>query len=1559
MARHHPSSRAARPAHLRLRHLILLLGLAGPLAHAAVTLTGPYWTTPGGVVIAGASLLRPDVSVWMANAAPGSFAANAGSVVQLGSLSLGNNGGIATGLLSGAGTRLELHAGEGRVRLEVGNFGSAELTVADGAALDGRASAAACIAGQGWCGVSIGASAGSSGMLTVTDAGSIASFMGSFNVANINVNGGGYGTPGAQTTGDVSVLHGGVLNTERTLIGSSYTGPLGLGSERSIARALVQGEGSSWFVSADSRDNGGSFLDVASGSRARANLDVVAGALMQVQAAAGRDYGLRIGFGGFAEAGVAGAGSVLRLQGDADKGYFHIAEGGTAGLRVADGGRIEGGRSVQVGLTGGNGSLEITGLGSQALWSTGDVSVGNAAEGGLSVNAGGLLRARQLSLAMQQGEASLTLSGVGSRIELTGVDMHRFSAGHWGSAGAVVSAGAVLDASQDAAACAGHWCGALIGQSAGSTASFTITDAGSQASFLGDFNVGGVTVSRPPLEPWTEGTPGGVTNARVEVLNGGLLLTERVNVGGWASPSGSGGERSFSSLVIDGPGSTWRVSGSALANQDAFVSSGTHSGGQADWQIRNGGQLLIEAPAGRQAHLRLAHGGGRSEMLVSGGASQLRLAGTEASINVGESGGWARLRVSDGALVKLQGSDFSYLNLGQGEGSSGVLEILGGGRLEGAQAVNIGQGGQGEALIDGSGSRLDTQRSGGTSGQLIVGGNGPGRLELRNGGGASAFSLGVGNGWDLAGRGEVVLTGAGTQVDLVAVDWHRLGLERGSLLVSGGAVLNGRSNAADCTGHWCGVFLANNAGGDASLTVSGVGSRASFLSNLIAGGSYVTAPPDTPYTLGRAGAGSQVRIEVLDGGLLETEAVSLGYGPQGPARSGSESVSVALRLDGAGSLWRIQPGSPGSTNTGFSTGVNGGANSAVSIAVRNGARMELFAPAGGGVGMQLARDGGQTSMVVDGVGSALSFADGVTRTLVLGRAAGQAQLWVSHGGALSGMSNLAIGTAGGQGLLKLSDAGSRIDGSAASFAQASIGSGGGQGVAQLSGGGQWRIAAPQAVTLLVGSGSNGSGASTGQLTLQGAGSRLDLESGGWADASTTFNPQLSVGASGGSGQLTIAAGAVLALNGGNPSTPARAAYTQVNIGNGLGSSGNLLVQGSGARLELSGSDARLLVGINGGAGTAALRDGAAIAGTYLGVGVSNGGGILHMNASSIALSGQWGSQSLGPRLAIGAGSSGMGQVNLSAGSLLTLDNGGVGDGAALVLGGVTSTPLGSGTLMVNGGSRIDILSQPHEAAALIGQTGIGTADFSGASQLNVAGGGIFVARLPGSIGTLRLREGSSATASWVGVGAQPGGLAGGQGWLNVTSGGVLNAEVLDIGPQGTVSGSGTLNAAQIHLNGGVLRPGDSPGTLTLNGAFDAAAGSQLVLEIQGDGQHGFVTDQLIFGQGTAIDLGALQISFHFLGNTDPNAFQAGGGFQIGNFLMQQQGAGGLQGLDAGLFQQVSFSASADAYHFESFSFNAAGGAVFSAQPVPEPATWGMLLLGLMFTLRRLPRPARR
>jgi len=1547
MSRHHPSSRAARPAHLRLRHLILLLGLAGPLAHAAVTLTGPYWTTPGGVVIAGASLLRPDVSVWMANAAPGSFAANAGSVVQLGSLSLGNNGGTGTGLLSGAGTRLELHAGEGRVRLEVGNFGAAEFTVAQGAVLDGRASAAACVAGQGWCNVAIGQSAGSSGLLTVTDPGSSASFMGSFNVANINVNDGGYGSPGAQTTGEVRVLNGGVLNTERALIGSSYTGPLGLGSERSIARALVQGPGSSWFASADSRDNGGSFLDVASGSRARANLDVVAGGLLQVQADAGRDYGLRIGFGGLAEASVAGVGSVLRLQGDADKGYFHVAEGGTAGLRVSEGGLIAGGRWVQVGLNGGTGSLEILGAGSQALFDGADVNVGNAGHGGLTVDGGARLLARQLNLATEQGNASLVLSGAGSRIELGGIDTHRFSVGHWGDASATVSGGAVLDATLDAAACAGHWCGALVGHAAGSSATFTITDPGSQASFLGDFNIGNVAVSRPPSEPWTNGTPGGLTHARVEVLNGGLLQTERVNVGGWASPSGTGGERSFSSLVVDGPGSTWRVNGSALANQDAFVSSGTHPGGQADWQIRNGGQLLIEAPAGRQAHLRLAHGGGHSEMLVSGGASQLRVAGVEASINVGESGGFGRLRVADAALVKIIGDNYSYLNVAQGTGSSGVLELLNGGRLEGGRNVNIGAGGAGTALIDGVGSLLTTDRNGSFVGQLNVGQQGSGSLTVRNGGLASAFSLQIGNGYG-SDSGSVLIDGVGSRIETDALDWHRLAISNGSLTVSGGAVLDATINAAACNGHWCGTFLANNAGDHAVFTITGAGSRASFLSGFNVGMAYVTAPPGTAWTLGRPGETSTVQLNVLNGGRLETEGARIGQGPSGPAATGAEGVQAVVKLSGAGSVWDVRGGPSDGGQANFFTGTGGGANTQSDIQVRDGAQLRLHADSSHAAWIQLGIEGGMHNLLVSGPGAAVVYSDNNNAGLWIGRNGAIAGVKLTNGGQIQGVNRVQVGNTGATGSLLVDGVGSAIS-YGSSFADLYVGRQGGFGSAQVLHGGRVDLQGNAFTRLYVGDGTGTDGAS-GTLRIDGAGSAVALQSPAFAAGSGWANPTGQIGW-GGSGSVQIVNGGQLTLLGQGDSAPNAISSTRLTIGqaiNGVTGSGNVVVSGAGSLLSVAGVDPITYVGRSGGFGTLSVNNGGEVRSTLLNVGADGATGNLNVNGGTLNLSGQWVSAPYGSILSLGYGNGSLGSAFFGNGAQVNITNMGSA-GAGLLLGGINQSPKGSGTLQVLNNSHVTISGQPGMNAVVVGLGGSGMATFDGGSSLTIAQGDVVVGQNASAVGTLRLLGGSTLTADYVGVGSTRKG-DGGLGTLIVNDS-VLSATTLEVGAKGYVGGNGTIIADVI--NRGIFSPGNSPGTLTLNGSFVNQAGGRLVLEVESDGQGGFVTDHLIFGGAGAPDLGSLQISFHFLGTTDPNAFQASGGFRIGSFMQQQGGAA----LDPQLFGGVTFSARADAYTISNFTFDAGSGALFSAQPVPEPATWGMLLLGLGVLWRRRARSA--
>ena len=60
-------------------------------------------------------------------------------------------------------------------------------------------------------------------------------------------------------------------------------------------------------------------------------------------------------------------------------------------------------------------------------------------------------------------------------------------------------------------------------------------------------------------------------------------------------------------------------------------------------------------------------------------------------------------------------------------------------------------------------------------------------------------------------------------------------------------------------------------------------------------------------------------------------------------------------------------------------------------------------------------------------------------------------------------------------------------------------------------------------------------------------------------------------------------------------------------------------------------------------------------------------------------------------------------------------------------------------------------------------------------------------------------------------------------------------------------------------------------------------GSLLILEIlESGGNYSF--DQLRIGNDSTFDLNDLSIVFNFLGNTDPNAFVASGGFDMDNFI---------------------------------------------------------------------------
>jgi len=1580
----------------------LLLGLAAPTGRAAVTITGSWSIDPFEPgPLNGPHLSRPGSRLWLGTAGDASFSALAGSVVDLYTLTLAAGpGSTVTGVLDGAGTALVLRGNGNTNRLEVGNTGNGSLLVSGGALIDGRAEGWRCLEGNGWCNNFIGNAAGSTGQLTVTGAGSEVRMQKGFFVASLNL-GNGWGTVGGTTTGRVEVLNGGRMLTDSLFAGSSWTNNLGNGQERSLAFITVAGANSTWEVAGVNLGTGDAQITLAHGPLATTQAAIGNGGMLRANATSGH-ASLRMADGGHATTTVdqgriellsplqsfvgvglqaGGQGDLLMNQGvlrlQAPRTDLQVGAGGAQGLLQARGGEIRLNASadsaIGIGIEGGQGELALSEGATLSLTGSNSryVVVGRGAggDGRLSLASGASFSAGVLDIGARSGVGHASVDGVGTLLTLSNpVESHRLAVGASGHGSLTVSGGALLDASVDAAACAGRWCGSFIGQMAGDTARFTVTGAGSEARFLAGFNIGEISVARPAIEGWTGGEVNGATQARVEVLAGGRLLTEDAHAGGWFySASQGGGERSFVDLVVSGPGSTWLIAPGALANRDANLNLARTPGAVTTLDISDGGLLRLQAQPGRQAAADLTAGryapgdpragGGRSVTTVRGAGSRFEIDGDTARMAVANgAGGTALLQVKEGGTLALNGASWSYLNIGESD-AEGRVEILGGGRVSGARHVNVGAGGQGSLLVDGAGSLLTTDRNGSFVGQLNVGLNGQGWLDVRNGGAVSAFSLQVGGGSDPAlNHGEAVIHGNGTQVVLDAVNWHRLAIRNGGVRVSGGALLDATVDSAACSGGtWCGVFIANDAGNTGSLIVSDNGSTARFLSNFNVGQANVTAPPATPWSLGDPGATSLAQVHVLAGGRLETEQVYVAQGSSGPAADGNEGVIAQLRIKGPGSTWLVS-GANGRAAS-FMSGMGNAANTLSDMQITEGGQLVFAADANTAAYVQLGFNGGVHRMSVTGAGSKVVYGATSNAGFWIGRNGATASLALGNGGVVDGINRLQVGNTGATGTLSVDGTGSRID-YGSRFADLYIGRQGGVGHASITGGGVINLDSWQP-RLYVGSGDGDTWAS-GTLRINGAGSLLDLQSP--VSAAGAFDlPQANIGW-GGTGTVEVSGGGQLRLNGRGMSTPSQVAQTRMTIGqtittqtaNGPVTStgtGALNIGGSGSRVSVAGTDAVVYVGRNpGGTGTLNLSAGALLETTLLDVGLGGGAGTLQANASSIALSGQHSGNNIGATLGIGLGQGALGSVRLANGSSLTINNGGD-KGSLLIIGGSNNAPGGNGSLVVRASS-VQISGQSGATAAIVGYNGSGLASFENGSLLDLGSHAVVVGWKPGSTGALNVSGGSTVQAGYVGVGATTAEGDGGVATLVVNDSSTLMATTIEIGNKGYVGGTGTLVGSII--NRGVFNPGNSPGTLNVQGSFENQAGGRLVMEVESDGQGGFLTDQLVFDAGALLNLGSVHIEFRFLGATDPNAFQASGGFGIDSFLRQ-----GNAGLDHGLLAGASYSASSSAYQFTGFSFTADGGAVFQAQAVPEPGTWVMFVLGLGFCAclqRRRGRP---
>lgn len=1161
----------------------------------------------------------------------------------------------------------------------------------------------------------------------------------------------------------------------------------------------------------------------------------------------------------------------------------------------------------------GPGDLNLPG---QQLWLG-----GRAGNGSFAATAGTQLTLASLFVAAGQSTASGLLDGPGTALTLVS-DGHSsmLELGNYGNASLVVSGGALLDARSQVANCLGadHYCGSVVANSAGSTATLTLTGTGTHASFAG------LTVANASVDNrYDFGTPGGTARGRVEVLAGASLTTGTASIGTvYSSPNGgTGQERSFADVLVQGTGASWRVDGD-LNGGSAYMSIAGTAGATAAMTVRDGGLLRL-APQGLQAaYLDLGTQGGHGALTLQGAGSRFEMSGQNVGITVGRgSGGSGALTVSDGAVMALDGTEGAYLGIGDG-GANGSLSILSGAHVSGARWINVGTdlggtpGTHGQLLIDGAGSRLDLAGAAnpGWDGMLMVGSPGDGEVLITHGGQASAGQLWLGDGAGRGTGGRVTVDGSDSRLTLNHRDDSRLDLHRGSLVISGGATLDAASHGdADCApGVYCGAHLGISAGDDVHFTVTGPGSSASFLAGVQAAGGFATTLAIDGYDAGQAGAVTRVALAVLAGGHVTSQDLMIGIAANGPGIDGTESYQASLRIDGAGSVWRVQGGSNSGGDARLDTGAQWqglAPNGQVSIAVTRGGRLELASDTL--AWLRLGADGGVNQLSVSGTGSALAFSGAGTKGLFVGRQSAASFASFSAGALLSGMNQVEVGGNGGTGQLTFSGSGTQavFDTTSASL---HIGRNGGNGTLNITAGAHLLVQASQQATVRVGDGL-GAGTGGGSLLLAGTGSLLSVRSGVAGDTAT-LSPAFDVGRDG-AGSMAVRDGARLSIEGLAPVAPSSFGEgTGLTIGRGWNAltAGRLDVMGAGSRVDVIGSNPFITVGTGAFAnGQMTVSQGATVRTTLMGIADWGATGSARLDGATLQLDGAWGQGTpIGASLSVGSGAGSHGTLTLVNGAQLSIGNTSS-ERTNLSLGGLAFNPGGVGVLSASGGSAV---------------------------RIGGAGGAQFViGRTAGGTGLATFSGGSTLTASYVGVGALDGADTGGFGTLIVNDSSTLTAATIEIGAKGYLGGTGTLVGDVV--NRGTVSPGNSPGTLHIQGSFANQAGGQLVLEVQSDGHGGFITDHLIFDH--APQLGALQISFRFLGNTDPNAFQASGEFNIDQFL-SQSGAP----LDHTLLAGTSYSATSDAYAFKTFDFSANGGAVFQAQAVPEPGTWALFAAGL-------------
>ena len=914
---------------------------------------------------------------------------------------------------------------------------------------------------------------------------------------------------------------------------------------------------------------------------------------------------------------------------------------------------------------------------------TDTIYIANGAAGSFAALAGAVLQAGALSVANgATGVGTFTATGINpgtglaTKVLLGGSNVNRLEVGNWGNGTMTVSGGALVDATVNPLAC-GTGCYSFIGNAAGSTATLDITGAGSELRTMRTFVVGQTSVFTNPPNNFQFGTPGGTTNAFVNVLNGGTLRTEVAQIASnTTTPNGNGAEKVNATVVVSGAGSQWFVSRNSVDNQVASLTVGTNANGSGSLTVSNGGKVRVDGtggPAGQDDFISLGINNGTGTLSVTGAGSSLVMAGYGGAIQAGRSGAAAT-----GSFSVLAGASASavFLNVGR-DGATGSVLLNGPGtqlRLSGQGAYSSGGVGSAGGTIGWGGSGQVTVSNGAL--WHISDGGTDSSATNRGPGITLGFASGVG-----AGNGGLAITGANSRVEIVSSSLAPVGGaadngnpfvhvgrdsgSTGSVTIGAGGKLLLTGNALSTPAFERTTYLGiggtsdNAAGGTGSLSITGAGSEARLTGT------------DAFVSVGRNGTGT---LNLSNGALLAATSINVGRGATATSVGNGTMTMNAAKVELNG-FFTNSVGSGASLSVG-----NRGGTGSLSMSNASTVTVTNLSPAGasfnlggttpnplgtgtlnmsGGSSITVTAGAGLASASIgrDGTGVATlqgnSFIDIGDGTAHLGRlATGNATLSLQSGSKLlTGITHIGGSSdvdAGGTANVLVSGAGSELR---ASGPTAFIGVGrGGTGTLTLNGGG---TATATAMSI----GRNGG---LGTLTVNS--STLNL--GGQQTGGNQVGANLAIGLGGAAGGLGGGTGIANIVNG---STVNITNYTAVgNAGANLVLGGSSLYRQGNGTLNLAGGS-RINVLAAAGVGGATTLGAVTIGNNGSGTAVLNGASAIDVGAGNVYVARQPGSS---------------GTLVLNANSVVNAGFVGVGVSAPGV-GNAPGALGGTGTLVLN------------------------------------------------------------------------------------------------------------------------------------------------------------------------------------------------------------------------------------------------------------------------------------